>query len=309
MYTVAIILINFNTAHLSLQAVDSLKSHTDDFENLDLVVVDNASKVEDFELLKVGLEERQLKNLKLVRSRFNTGFGGGNMLGVQQTNAEFYVFVNSDVLFKEDSINTMISFLKENPEVAMVGAQSEDQKGKKNKPFDHDLSLRKELLSDGLNHLLNPKKFPKRKKTYSSPIEVGAIPGSLMVCRAYDFDAVGGFDTNIFLYYEEKDLAFRIKKAQGKKIFSLPQTSYIHIKGQSTTPSYAVKRELKISQFYTVRKNLGAGKYLIFYTANFLKFAVKAPLSSKNRKHFSFLLKGASMADSLKHQQKINSYQ
>ncbi len=308
MYPAAVILINFNTAQLSLQAVDSIKAQTDNFEDLDLIVVDNASGKEDFELLQTGLDKRNLKNLKLIRSRINTGFGGGNMLGVQNTNAEFYVFINSDVILKEDSINTMISFLKENPEVAMVGAQSEDQDGKRYKPFDHDLSLRKEMLSDGLNHLLNPRKFPKRKQTFSTPQEVGAIPGSLMVCRASDFDAVGGFDTNLFLYYEEKDLAFRIKKKLKKKIYSLPQTSYVHLKGQSTTSSYAVKRELKISQFYSVRKNLGAGKYLIFYTSNLLKFAVKAPFSSKNRRHFAFLIKGASMADSLKHQQKILSF-
>lgn len=309
MYPAAIILINYNTAQLSLQAVDSILAHTENIENYDLIVVDNASEKQDFEILESGLRERKIENLKLIKSRFNTGFGGGNMLGVQNTNTEFYIFINSDVILKEDSINTMISFLKENPEVAMVGAQSEDQNGKKYKPFDHDLSLRKEMLSDGFNNLLNPKKFPKRKKAFSSPVEVGAIPGSLMVCRASDFDAVGGFDTNLFLYYEEKDLAYRIKKILKKKIYSLPETSYIHLKGQSTSSSYAVKRELKISQFYSVRKNLGAGKYLIFYTFNLLKFAIKAPFSRKNRRHFVFLIEGASMADSLKHQQKIHSYQ
>lgn len=304
MYLGAIILINYNTADLSLQAVNSIVQQTGNFDEFQLIVVDNASEPDDYYRLRNGLEKFEGKNVELLRSRINTGFGGGNMLGVQLAKAEFYIFINSDVLLKEDSFNKLIGFLKENDDAAVVGANSEDENGKIYKPFDYHLSLRKEILSDNINQLLNPKKFPNRKKQFTKPTRVGAIPGSLMVFKAADFDAVGGFDTNLFLYYEEKDISFRLTK-KGRATYSFPGTTFVHFKGKSTPSSYAIQKELKTSQFYTLRKNLGPFKYLIFYFASLFKYLYKAPFSSKNRKLLFWVLRGASLTESLKHQQKV----
>lgn len=304
-YLGAIILINYNTASYSLQAVNSIIEHTSGFMNFQLVVVDNASEYQDFKILDQGIKELRRTNITVTRSRINTGFGGGNMFGIQFANADYYVFVNNDVLLKEDSFNKMIAFLKKTPEAAMAGAQSEDENGKTYKAFDYHLSLRKELLSDNLNHFLSPGEFPNRRKPFAEPARVGAIPGSLMVCKAADFDAVGGFDPNLFLYYEEKDICFRLKQ-KGRATFSLPETTFIHLKGKSTPPTYAVQQELKISQFYTLRKNLGPFRFSIFFCFNAVKYFFKAPFSTKNRKIFLWILRGASLAESLKHKQRIH---
>lgn len=301
----AIILINYNTASLTLKSVASIIEYTPNFSDFQLIVIDNASNPEDYSELKQGLESLQLQNLKLVRSRINTGFGGGNMIGVQNADAaEFYIFINSDVFLTEDSFNIMIQFLKTTPDASIAGANSVDENGKMYKPFDYHLGLRKEIFSDNFNRFLNPKRFPNRKIQLKEPTVVGMIPGSLIVCNAADFDAVGGFDTNLFLYYEEKDLSFRLRK-KGKETYSLPQTTFLHLKGKSTPRTYAIQQELKASQFYTIRKNLGAIKYMIFYCSSLFKFAYKAPFSSKNRKLFFWILRGASLTESLKHKQKI----
>ena len=304
----SIILINFNTAQLSLDAIDTITKQTTGFnENYELIIVDNASIEIDFLNLRNSLNKLNLSNLKLVRSRINSGFGGGNMLGVQEAKGDYYIFINSDALLIEDSFNKMINFLKENSHIAMLGAQSKDGNDKISKPFDYRIGLRKELFSEVVLHALFPKTFIDRKQVFTKPTRVGAIPGSLMVCRAADFDAVGGFDTNLFLYYEEKDVSYRLEKI-GKHTYSFPGTIFIHLKGKSTASTYAIKQELKISQFYSFRKNLGAFKYCIFYTASLFKFMFKSPFSSKNRKLFMWTLRGASLAESLKHKQQIQPY-
>lgn len=305
-YLGAIILINYNTASYSLQAIDSIIEHTSDFINFQLIVVDNASEYEDFRVLDQGIRKLGRPNITVFRSRINTGFGGGNMFGVQFAKADYYIFVNNDVLLKEDSFNKMIGFLSKTPEAAMAGAQSEDENGKTYKAFDYHLSLRKELLSDNFNHFISPGAFPSRKKPFAQPTQVGAIPGSLMVCKAADFDSVGGFDPNLFLYYEEKDICFRLKE-KGRASFSLPETTFIHLKGKSTPPTYAVQQELKISQFYTLRKNLGSFQFCIFFCFNAVKYFFKAPFTAKNKKIFFWILRGASLTESLKYKQKILS--
>lgn len=304
---ISVIIINYNTAQLTLNAIDSIEKHLSPIENFEIIIVDNASKTEDFSSLKNGLPKFQKAKIQLVRSRINVGFGAGNMIGVQAASGEFYAFMNSDVLLTEDSISKMVNFLKETPDACMAGCQAVDEFGKKYKAFDYKLSLASELLSHSLLHKLNPKKFPSRMSVATKPMKVGAVPGSLFVSRAEDFDAVGGFDTNVFLYFEEKDLAYRMQKKLKKNIYSLPDTTYIHLKGKSTGASQIIRNELKISQFYVIHKNLGAFRYFIFFLWNFLIFLLKSPFNKKNRNYLLLLLRGISVSKSMKHNQKIIS--
>lgn len=300
----SIIIINYNTAKLTVQAIKSIEKKVSLLENFEIIVVDNASENSDFEELKFGIDSMNSSKLKLIRSKFNLGFGGGNMLGVQHAIGEFYIFMNSDVILTEDSPTAMIDFLTNNPTLSIVGCQAINQEGKKFKAFDYGLSLTNELFSDSFLQFINPKKYKSRIVTTKNPLIVDSVGGSLFTCVAKDFDMVGGFDTNLFLYYEEKDLAFRIKKNLNKDICLLPALEYIHLKGQSTKTSQKIRNELKISQFYTIHKNLGTIKYYIFYFFNLLIFLLKSPFNKKNRAYLFLLLNGISTSKSIKHYQK-----
>lgn len=300
----SIIIINYNTADLTLQAIDSIEKQVAPLENFEIIIIDNASENSDYVKLKLGVDNAKNRNLKLVRSKFNLGFGGGNMLGVQYAIGEFYVFMNSDVILKEDSISIMIDFLNKNKNTSIVGCQAVNQDGEKFKGFDYGLSLANELFSNSVLQFVNKKKYPSRIVSTKNPLLVDSVAGSLFTCVANDFDSIGGFDTNMFLYYEEKDLAFRIKKYLKKDIYLLPFTEYIHLKGKSTKASQKIKNELKISQFYSVQKNLGVLHYPIFYLINLIIFLLKSPFNKKNRAYFLLLLSGISTSKSIKHHQK-----
>ncbi|MDT0675983.1 glycosyltransferase family 2 protein [Autumnicola musiva] len=300
----SIITINYNNADLCFSAVKSILQHSQIY-SYEIIVVDNGSELPDFKRLKELIFSLEAAEVKLIKSRINTGFGGGNMMGVQQAKGRFYVFANSDVILQKDTIAVSVNFLMQNKNTAMVGGIASNEHGKVFKTFLYGLGLRSEILSEGFLTFVSPKKYPSRRKTITTATKVDAVPGSFLVCKAEDFDYVGGFDTNLFLYYEEKDLAFRIRKFLNKDIYILPDAEYIHLKGKSTPSSYAIKKELKISQFYSVRKNLGLFKYLLFYSFNFLKFLLKAPFNKKNRKYLSLIINGVSLTQSLKHKQKL----
>ena len=79
MTDVAVIIINYNTDKYTMECVASVYSMTNASVDFQIVVFDNNSEPEDFDLLKNGL--KSYKNLHLHRSPINNGFGGGNMLG------------------------------------------------------------------------------------------------------------------------------------------------------------------------------------------------------------------------------------
>lgn len=301
----SIIIINYNTAKLTLQAIKSIEEKAGNLENYEIIVVDNASEISNFEELQSGLKNLNNNRINLIRSRINVGFGAGNMIGVQNAKGKYYIFMNNDVILTEDSLSAMVDFLEKNPDASIVGCQAVNENGEKFKGFDYALSLSTELFSDSMLQLINPKKYFPRILTGNKAVKVGAVPGSLFTCLAKDFDLTGGFDTSLFLYYEEKDLAFRIKKDLKKEIYSLPFITYIHLKGKSTKASQTIRNEMKISQFYVVQKNLGSIKYFIFYLYNFIIFLLKSPFNKKNRSYLLLLLQGISVAKSMKHSQKI----
>lgn len=299
----SIIIVNYNTAALTLQCIQSFYSFNEK-GSFEVIIVDNASIPDDYQKLKKGIEGLPTE-IKLIRSRINLGFGGGNMLGIQHATTPFYAFVNSDVLFIEDCISPMLDFLRKNPEASIVGCNSIDENKKHHKPFHYKLDLWSELFGDALLHTVAPTKYPNRKIKYSDAIRVGSFQGSLFIAKASDFDAIGGFDTNLFLYYEEKDISYRIQKQLKKYIYLLPQYQHVHLQGKSTKPSFLISKELKISQFYTIKKHLPWIVYCTFYLLQTLQCLIKGVFSSKNRKYVLLLLKGIDTTESLKHRQVI----
>lgn len=304
MYLNSLIIINYNNANLTIQTLQSIYKHKHN-EQIEVILIDNASKIDDYTIIEKYVFDNHDLNIVLYRSRINVGFGAGNMLGVNLANGKYYTFINNDVIIIEETFNKLTSFLEQNNDVSVVGCQAIDEDRIKYKTFDYQLSLATELFSTSFLHFLSKKKYPNRLAMFSEPTQVGAVPGSLFTCRATDFNAVGGFDTSLFLYYEEKDLSFRINKQLGKKTFSIPNINYIHLKGKSTDKSIDIRRELKISQFYCVRKNLGFFNYQIFFLISFLIFLIKSPFSKKNFSYLKLVLIGIPTSESLKYNQNI----
>lgn len=302
----SIILINYNSSSYTLNCINSIIKETSAHISYDIIVIDNASKIEDYSHLKKEIKKLNLSNLTLSRSKINTGFGGGNMLGIQFANCKYYAFVNNDTILQNDCISIIHEFLEKNATASVCSPQQFNENDEVQKSFDHFLSLKRELFGRKILEKLNPKKYPKRRKIYDNPIKVQSVPGSFLVTRADDFNQIGGFDTNIFLYYEETDLCYRISKLKEKgACYLIPEGRYTHFKGQSTNKNIAIKKELKISLLYVLKKNSGYMAYQILRWWLTLKFLFKSIFKPKNFQLFILFLKGAPLSESLKQNQHI----
>lgn len=300
-YKISVIIVNYNTSQLTYECVQSIFKY-EDKNILEIVIVDNASQKTDYDnLLTMFLN---VNNVKIVRSKINLGFGGGNMLGMQHATGDFYAFINSDVLFLESVFENLVSFANIKNDFGVAGIQILDAENKKSISYRYFEGVRYKLLGRKFLEFTKKQKLSIKENT-KEPFTVDFVIGSFMFFKKETFNNIGGFDTNIFLYYEETDVCYRLKK-NGFRTYFLPNLKYIHLEGKSANRNLDLKFEHWISYFYVTRKNFGLLKYLIIKYFLLITYLFKAPFKSKNYFVFKNMLKAnESLALSLKHKQKI----
>jgi len=303
MFDIAIILINYNSSELSIDCIKSIYEKTSSKINFQVIITDNCSEKDDYENIKSFCDNSNLPNLKLLKNSVNAGFGCGNMYGFKHSNAKYLAFVNNDTLFLNDCLAILKNELDSNQSIGIAGAQAFKEDHKFLISLDHFASPTREIFGRGFLELINPKKYPKRKKKYNSPVKVNFVPGSFMFVRSDDFVKAGGFDEKIFLYYEETDLCLRLAKIK-KFAYLIPAAEFIHFHGASTEKSLAIKKELKISLLYIMKKHYGNFGYQTVRWFLLLKYGLSSLFKAKNRPLFSLIWRGAPMSESLQYKQK-----
>lgn len=299
MKDISIIIINYNTAQYTIDCIKSVLKFSNSKLALDIIVVDNNSEANDFDILKNNFPQQD--NITLVRSVINSGFGGGNMMGAQFSKSKYVLFLNSDAMLQNDCLDILYHYMEANTDCGVSTAQNYDENSNFVPSFDHNKGLIKLLFGRGFLEKINPKLYPKRKKEYTHPVSVNYVNGAFMFFRSDCFAKVGGFDTNIFLYFEEMDICRRLKQI-GYKSVLVPEAKILHYQGVSTGVSKAISKEGFISQLYVTKKHYSYIEYVtirMYYCLTFL---------FKPKKWFllPLALKGAHVSQSLKQKQRIN---
>jgi GT2 family glycosyltransferase len=117
MIDVSIIIVNYNRLDLTIACIQSIVQKTVDLA-YEIIVVDNASDTLDATEIKV-----KFPAIKFIRSKVNTGFAGGNNLGLAAADGDYILLLNNDTLLKNNAIKIVHSFLKTNERVGVAAAQ------------------------------------------------------------------------------------------------------------------------------------------------------------------------------------------
>lgn len=302
---ISIIIINYNSSEYTLKCVERVLEITSGDLAYEIIIVDNASEIDDFESLQTSLFHLNSDKITLLRSRINTGFGGGNMHGVQRAKGDYYVFLNNDTLLINDSVSICYDFMQYTSDAAVCGPQIVNDKKEKQVSFDHFTSFWREVFGKQFVEKIFAK--PNRRKEYSEPISVDYVNGSFMFFKAKDFNSVGGFDTNLFLYFEESDICYHLKK-KDRKTYFVPSAKYLHYQGKSIGKSNMpidTKIELKTSMFYVIRKNYGYFHYQMLRLFFIIRYGLTSLIKPKYFILFRRILVGLPLGKSLKHKQTV----
>jgi hypothetical protein len=229
---ISVIIVNYNVKEFLHQCILTLKESLKNFES-EIIVIDNNSVDGSCELIR-----RNFKDIILIENKENRGFATACNQGLRLAKGDFLLLLNPDTMVQEDTISAMVDFFWKHPEVGAAGCKILNADGTLQlacrRSFPTPLVALPKML--GLNRLFPKSKFFGRYNlTYLNPdelTEVDAVSGSFLMFRRQVWEEVGGLDEIFFMYGEDLDYCYRIKKA-GWKVYYVPYTKAIHYKGES----------------------------------------------------------------------------
>jgi len=243
--SVSIIIVSYNTKKYLQECLKSISTHLKSLRH-EVIVVDNASTDGSLEMLK--RLERQ-KNLKLISLKNNLGFGAANNRGVAQAQGKYLLLLNSDTLFIEDALSQGIDFLEKQSDFAAYSCQLQSPNGstQANGGFFPNLKniLYWQLFIDDLplfSRLI--KSVHPHPYFYHQPQQLDWLTGAFFLVSREKYCLINGFDENIFMYAEELELCYRLKRLGGGCYYS-PDKKIIHYGGASGTSGLAIGQEIK----------------------------------------------------------------
>src|SRR4030066_1284417 len=257
MVDLSIIIVNWNTKEYLLHCIDSILQKKGSIP-MEIIVIDNGSRDRSGEEVK-----REFPGLRLIENGRNLGFAKAVNQGLRVSSGRYLLLLNPDTQLREGAIENLVSFMESHAEAGVAGAQLLKGDGSKQNSIANFPSLTTELLNKNLLRRLFPKKFPGKEKDYPEPIEVDSVIGACMMGRRDVLDQVGLLDEDYFLFLEETDWCYRIKRA-GWKIYHVPQAEVYHFQGKSAEQD---KKKAKVeyyrSRYHFFKKNKGNLQWLI----------------------------------------------
>jgi N-acetylglucosaminyl-diphospho-decaprenol L-rhamnosyltransferase len=177
-------------------------------------VVDNASTDGTAEALAERLPE-----VRVLRNEENAGYGAACNQGLAGGSGELVLILNSDIVARPGAIGRLAGFLATHPRHVAAGARLVDP-GTEDVQVGHAVRAFPSLLPQAAQMLGLERTWPSNPLSrsylglgldYGRTQDVDQPAGSCFAARRADFDVVGGFDEGFYYWYEDVDLARRLR--------------------------------------------------------------------------------------------------
>lgn len=309
MIKLSIIIVNWNTAKLLRQCLDSVisdlclvtsnnkKQNSLPIANhqslvTEIIVVDNGSTDKPVEMVKSlpTTNHQSPITLRLITNEENLGFAKGNNIGIKEAKGEYIMLLNSDTIVKEGAIEKLLeTFTKQADNVGAISPLLLNSDGSVQKDPCYLKFPSPLLVLFYYNRILKTvalKLFPKLLFSvvdFSKPSLVDQLPGAAIVIRKKVLDEIGGFDEEFEIYFEDSDLCMRMKKA-GYLLLLEPLARVVHLGRQSIKPLVAKEGIEKFyllnfeSLFRFCKKHYSSMKYISIKTILLLQFLLSGEI-------------------------------
>ncbi|MCL4415670.1 MAG: glycosyltransferase family 2 protein [Actinobacteria bacterium] len=279
----SVIIVTHNTKTLIQPLLSSLFSSIKYWgKETEIIVVDNASNDGTTNLIR-----KKYPTIKLIENKSNHGYAKANNQGIKIAKGVYILLLNSDVILRPDVLKRMISYLEKNQDVGIITCKlvlpNDTIDPACHRGFPTPWASLTYFL--GLERLFPKISLFSQYHLWYKPLntihEIDSPSGAFYLIRKKIIDSIGYLDEKFFMYGEDLDWSYRIKKAGWKIIFN-PQAQITHLKKQSGLKSLDLKtRENTSESFYQAMKVFydkhyrnnypSYVRYLIFMVIDFKK--------------------------------------
>ena len=220
MKRLSVIIVTYNSENDIYDCISSVKQWSDiPLDELELIIVDNNSRNTDY--MFEQLLSLYGSDIVLIKNTRNGGYGQGNNMGIRKATAPVVLIMNPDVRLIEPVFKTALDAFEENKALSIYGMKQmlsaiEQSNNSFSSAYTVNGYLQTFLTSFG-NHY--DKYFPKFMH----------FSGSCFFVRKEMFEQIGLFDETIFMYGEEEDIHYRMRKKGFTQMLYNPKLHYLHL--------------------------------------------------------------------------------
>lgn len=198
---ILIVVVNYNGLHLLKKHLPSVLDT--EYTNFDVLVVDNGSTDGSVEFLK-----EEYPSILILESNENIGFGRANNLGVYEyPGYDAYVFLNNDMSVEKNWLAELVTVARGKENVGAVGCKILYSKKVNGKYIINSAGMTVDC------HYMAYDRYEgeENKNELNIVEEVESLSGGALLVTSEAWNEVGGFNSNMFMYYEDVDLSLRLK--------------------------------------------------------------------------------------------------
>ena len=226
----SVIIVNYQTCDLTKNTINSILEYNYPF-NVEIFVVDNASVDDSLNRLMDYFGDK----VKFIASKNNNGFAAGNNQALKLATGKYQLLLNSDTIVWENTLEDIYNYMENHADVGACGCRVLLENGELDKACKRSFPNIKNSFFR-LFHIPTNSKDDNYNLTNLADdevYEIDCLTGAFMFIRKMAIDKVGFLDETFFMYGEDIDLCYRIKKA-GWKIIYYGESKITHLKGASS---------------------------------------------------------------------------
>lgn len=231
---ISVVIVNYNVRYFLEHCLSSVVRAAEGMD-VEIFVVDNQSTDDSVEMVM-----KKFPQVTLIANLENVGFARANNMAVQKATGNYILYLNPDTIVPEDCFQSCFTYMEEHSDVGALGCRLIDGKGQflpeSKRGFPSASVAFLKII--GLSSLFKKSRFFNRYHLgylhEHSINDVDVLVGCFMFCRKTVIDETKGFDEDYFMYGEDIDLSYKIKKAGYRNVY-FPKVTVIHYKGESTS--------------------------------------------------------------------------
>ena len=247
----SIITINYNGLKDTCELIESIPFN----KEMEVIVVDNASTQDEASIIS-----EKYPHVKVIRSKQNLGFAGGNNLGIKEAKGKYILLINNDTYFKEFNIDVLTERLESSDRIGIVCPKLRFAWGSNPIQFAgytplSPITVRNQAIGFG----------EEDKGQYNTAHPTPYAHGAAILIKREAIAKVGLMPECFFLYYEELDWSMMFTRA-GYEIWYDPACTVFHKESQTTGQNSPLRTYyITRNRLLLVKRNYkGISKYLSY---------------------------------------------